>query len=220
MTQTREILFELTGPDRERARYLLWEEMRHRAEQCKACPLYATRTQLVYGEGNRESSLVFIGEGPGGDEDLQGRPFVGRSGQLLTQILQAAGIERKDVYIGNVVKCRPPGNRQPTTEEMFACDAHLQAQLLMIKPALMVMLGNTPTRWILKTTEPIGKLRGRWFDWRGVAVMPMFHPSYLLRYPDSKAGSPKHLAWLDIQEVKRAWDLYRKTGSLEGIKIE
>ena len=150
---------------------------------------------------------MLIGEGPGADEDEQGLPFVGKAGQLLTQILGAAGIDRKAVYITNVVKCRPPNNRTPLPAEMTACDPHLRTQIQLIRPAIMVLLGATPTKWILKTTEGISKLRGRWYYWMGVAVMPMFHTSYLLRYPDGRTpGSPKHLTWQDIQEVKRRWD--------------
>jgi DNA polymerase len=152
---------------------------------------------------------MFVGEGPGADEDQQGVPFVGRAGQLLTQILSAAGISRDQVYITNVVKCRPPGNRVPTYEEMMACDQFLQAQILLVRPRLLVLLGSTPTKWILKTQEAISKLRGQWFQWRGMEVMPMFHPSYLLRNPSNKVGSPKHLTWEDIQEVKRRWDSVR-----------
>jgi DNA polymerase len=178
------------------------------------------RKSVVFGEGDESSKLLFIGEGPGADEDETGRPFVGKAGQLLTQILSAAGIDRRDVYIANVVKCRPPGNRVPLPEEQAACDAYLQTQILLIKPALMVLLGATPTKWILKTTEGITKLRGRWFDWRGIAAMPMFHPSYLLRYSDDKRqGSPKHLSWIDIQEVRRQWDSIRETGRLEGVNF-
>jgi len=181
--------------------------------------LSETRKTVVFGEGDENTDLMFIGEGPGEDEDEQGKPFVGRSGRLLTQILEAVHINREEVYITNVVKCRPPGNRNPAQEELMACDAHLQAQLLLIRPRILVLLGNAPTRWVLKTTTGITKLRGRWLDWRGVAVMPMFHPSFLLRYADAKqAGSPKHLSWLDIQEVKKRWDLVRETGELGDIQ--
>ena len=137
----------------------------------------------------------------------------------MTQILTAGGIDRKDVYITNIVKCRPPENRIPTPEEMIICDQHLQTQIMLIDPELIILLGNTPTRWILKTNEGITKIRGKWFEWRGKAVMPMFHPSYLLRNASSKEGSPKHLTWIDIQEVKRSWDIVRETGNLSHIKF-
>ncbi|MDR1515112.1 MAG: uracil-DNA glycosylase [Synergistaceae bacterium] len=203
-------IFSLNPEERERARLAIWEECRKRAMACAACDLSRTRASVVLGDGDTASSLMFIGEGPGADEDEQGLPFVGKAGQLLTQILKAAGIDRKDVYITNVVKCRPPNNRTPLPVEMTACDPFLQTQIQLIRPAIMVLLGATPTKWILKTTEGISKLRGRWYDWKGVAVMPMFHPSYLLRYPDGRTpGSPKHLTWQDIQEVKRRWDSVR-----------
>jgi DNA polymerase len=199
--------FSLSIEEREEARSAIWGECRRRASACTACELARTRTSVVFGEGDVKTGLMFIGEGPGADEDEQGRPFIGRAGQLLTQILSAAGIDRGEVYITNVVKCRPPNNRVPLPGEMSACDAFLQAQILLLRPSIIVLLGSTPTKWILKTTEGISKLRGRWFDWKGAAVMPMFHPSYLLRYPDGKKpGSPKHLTWQDIREVKRCWD--------------
>ena len=206
-----EPLFQLSPPERRHQETVLLEEARHRVERCLRCPLGKTRNKPVFGEGNLWGKLLFVGEGPGADEDEQGMPFVGRAGQLLTQILQAAGIRREDVYITNVVKCRPPGNRVPTFEEMMACDEYLQTQIALGRPSLLVLLGNTPTKWILKTTEGISKLRGRWFSWKGMSVLPMFHPSYLLRYPSSTEGSPKHLTWLDIQEVKRKWDEVRGT---------
>lgn len=215
---TGRILFSLSTAEKARVSGSIWEEARKRALRCSSCPLSKTRSSVVFGEGCEKTSLMFIGEGPGADEDAQGRPFVGRAGQLLTQILNAAEIDRKDVYITNVVKCRPPNNRVPLPEEMSACDEWLKTQILLIKPKIMVLLGATPTKWILKTTEGITKLRGRWFDWHGISVMPMFHPSYLLRYPDGKRqGSPKHLSWLDIQEVKSRWDMVREAG---GAKIE
>lgn len=211
-----EKLFGLTDNEREKAAGIVWEEVKKDTLACRACPLAATRTQVVFGDGDRHSSLLFIGEGPGADEDAQGKPFVGRAGQLLTQILTAAGIDRQQVYITNIVKCRPPENRVPAPEEMIKCDEHLQAQIMIMKPAIIVLLGNTPLHWILKTTEGITKLRGKWFEWHGAAVMPMFHPSYLLRNASSKEGSPKHLTWLDIQEVKRQWEHYKATGAIDG----
>ena len=150
-----------------------------------------------------DASLMFIGEGPGADEDMEGRPFVGKAGKLLTKILDAAGISRTQVFISNVVKCRPPNNRVPGLEEMMACNKYLEAQIALINPGVIVCLGSTPTKWLLKTTEGISKIRGNWFKWRGIDLMPMFHPSYLLRNQSRKPGSPKELTWKDIQEVKR-----------------
>ncbi len=205
MTSEAKILLNLSPEEREHARSVLWEHTKADTLACRSCGLALTRSKVVFGDGNPESKLLFIGEGPGADEDEQGLPFVGRAGQLLTQILTAAGIDRKDVYITNIVKCRPPENRVPTPEEMVICDNHLQTQIMLINPSLIVLLGNTPTRWILKTGEGITKIRGKWFEWKGISVMPMFHPSYLLRNASSKEGSPKHLTWIDIQEVKRQW---------------
>ena len=210
---------DLSAEEKDNARRMLWEKAKAGALACKGCSLASTRTKVVFGDGNERSKLLFIGEGPGADEDEQGLPFVGRAGQLLTQILTAGGIDRKDVYITNIVKCRPPENRIPTPEEMIICDQHLQTQIMLIDPELIILLGNTPTRWILKTNEGITKIRGKWFEWRGKAVMPMFHPSYLLRNASSKEGSPKHLTWIDIQEVKRSWDIVRETGNLSHIKF-
>lgn len=215
---TSEILFKLTDAERASAKRAIWQELAHRVEHCTACSLCRERTHTVLGEGHPSSPLMIIGEGPGADEDQQGRPFVGKAGQLLDGILRSVEIERSEVYITNVVKCRPPENRAPLPEEMAHCDRYLQTQILLVRPAMLVLLGNTPTKWLLRTVEGITKLRGRWFRWRGMPVMPMFHPSYLLRYGDvKKQGSPKHLTWLDITEVKKQLDEYKKTGSLEGI---
>ena len=210
---------DLSGEEKNTARKILWEKAKECALSCKGCSLAAARTNVVFGDGNEHSKLLFIGEGPGADEDAQGLPFVGRAGQLLTQILTAGGIDRKNVYITNIVKCRPNDNRVPTPEEMIVCDHHLQTQIMLIDPALIILLGNTPTKWILKTSEGITKIRGKWFEWRGKAVMPMFHPSYLLRNASSKEGSAKHLTWIDIQEVKRAWDIVIETGNTSHIKF-
>jgi DNA polymerase len=221
ITEVSELVFSLSPEERERASNALWEECITRARSCAGCALANTRRSVVFGEGDENSKLMFIGEGPGADEDESGRPFIGRAGQLLTQILSSVGIDRRDVYITNVVKCRPPDNRTPLPEEAAACDSFLQAQIMLIKPAILVLLGSTPAKWILKTTEGITKLRGRWFQWRGIAVMPMFHPSYLLRYADAKKpGSPKHLSWMDIQEVRRQWDGLKATGHLEGVSFD
>lgn len=184
----------------------LWETLQKDVSTCRLCPLGETRTRTVFGEGPLSASLMFVGEGPGADEDEQGLPFVGKAGQLLTTILSAAGINRSEVFIGNVVKCRPPNNRVPSVEEMMACDGYLQAQIALVSPRILVLLGSTPTRWILKTTAPIGDLRGKWLKWRGIEVFPMYHPSYLLRNQSRAVGSPKDLTWRDIREVKRHWD--------------
>lgn len=146
---------------------------------------------------------MFIGEAPGEVEDETGRPFVGPAGQLLTKILESVGIRREEVYITNVVKCRPPGNRVPTKEEMAACWEWLSAQIGLVRPKLIVTLGNTPTHWLLGRNDGINALRGRFFPWKGgIEIFPMFHPSYLLRNPSKAKGSPKYLTWEDIKAVK------------------
>jgi len=180
------------------------------AQDCRRCPLGDNRTNLVFGEGDPEADLMLIGEAPGETEDQTGRPFVGRAGQLLTQILASVGIKREEVYITNVVKCRPPGNRVPTHAEMEACWDWLAAQIALVNPKIIVTLGNTPTQKLLGTNEGITKLRGRFYLWKGgIEVFPMFHPSYLLRNPSRKKGSPKYLTWQDIKAVAERLSLLR-----------
>mgnify|MGYP001772584082 CR=1 FL=1 len=175
-----------------------------RGLSCQRCPLAQNRSQVVFGEGRAPAELMLIGEAPGEVEDQTGRPFVGPAGQLLTKILESAGISREEVYITNVVKCRPPGNRVPTKEEMAACWEWLAAQIGLIRPKILATLGNTPTQWLLGKNEGIHALRGQFFPWKGgIEVFPMFHPSYLLRNPGTEKGSPKYLTWQDIQAVKR-----------------
>ncbi|MDR1378721.1 MAG: uracil-DNA glycosylase [Synergistaceae bacterium] len=183
-----------------------WATLRERVQACDKCGLCQTRANVVFGQGFVNTSLVFVGEGPGEDEDMQGLAFVGRAGQLLTRILSAGGISREDVFITNVVKCRPPNNRTPLPEEMMRCGDFLEAQLLLLRPKILVCLGATATKWILKTTEGISALRGRWVKWRGLDVFPMFHPSYLLRDDSRRKGSPKELTWQDIQVLKERFD--------------
>ncbi|WP_286846483.1 MULTISPECIES: uracil-DNA glycosylase [Aminobacterium] len=190
----------------EKAREKAWGKLLEDITTCEKCALCKTRKHVVPGEGAIKSLLMFVGEGPGFDEDEQGRPFVGKAGQLLTKILKAADISRKDVYITNVVKCRPPENRVPTIEEMMVCNKYLEAQIALIQPAIIVCLGNTPTKWFLKTSEGITSLRGQWFQWRGIDLMPLFHPSYLLRNDSRRKGSPKDLTWRDIRVVKQHLD--------------
>lgn len=188
--------------ERKAAREAAWEELRGRVAACRRCGLCETRTNTVFGQGAVHTPIVMVGEGPGADEDAQGLAFVGRAGQLLTKILSAAGIDRESVFITNVVKCRPPNNRTPTQEEMLKCGDFLEAQLLLLRPRILVCLGNTPLKWLLRTSEGITALRGRWFDWRGVQLFPMFHPSYLLRNDSRQKGSPKDLTWQDVQNLK------------------
>lgn len=183
-----------------------WAELRERVASCQRCGLCRTRTNTVFGQGSVDTPLVLVGEGPGEEEDKSGLAFVGRAGQLLTQILGAAGIDRESVFITNVVKCRPPDNRNPAAEEMLKCSDFLEAQLLLLRPRIVVCLGNVPLKWLLKTGEGITKLRGRWLDWRGIQLFPMFHPSYLLRNDSRAPGSPKALTWQDVQALKSRLD--------------
>jgi len=153
---------------------------------------------------------MFIGEGPGEVEDRTGRPFVGPAGQKLTEILNSVNLKRESVYITNMVKCRPPGNRVPTQAEMNTCWDWLGAQIGLIRPLLIVTLGNTPSQRFVQSNEPMGQLRGKFYRWKGaIEVFPMFHPSYLLRNPSKSKGSPKHLTWLDIQAVNERISLLR-----------
>ena len=187
-----------------------FEEARAKSATCTLCRLKETRTNVVFGEGNEKSLVLFIGEGPGEVEDQTGRPFVGPAGQKLTEILESAGIHREDVYIGNMVKCRPPNNRAPQKDEIEACWPYLQAQIRHIKPKIIVPLGNVPAQFLLKTTDGITKIRGQFFKWKdGIEIYPMFHPSYLLRNPSKEKGSPKYLAWQDILQLKRRIDELR-----------
>jgi DNA polymerase len=180
-----------------------FEEIQRKAENCQLCRLKESRRRVVFGEGNLNADLLFIGEAPGEVEDQQGRPFVGPAGKKLDEILASVGIKREEVYISNVVKCRPPQNRPPQKEEMEVCWPYLEAQIEHIKPKIIITLGNVPTQLLLKTTEGINALRGRFFNWHSsIEVFPMFHPSYLLRNPSKEKGSPKYLTWQDIQKVK------------------
>ena len=155
------------------------------------------------GEGDPDSDVLFIGEGPGREEDEQGRPFVGRAGQKLDDILNSVEINRETVYITNMVKCRPPENRSPTQGEISTCFPYLEAQIAAINPSLIITLGNSATKYLLDTDRGITSTRGQLYDWRGqIQIFPMYHPSYLLRNPSTEEGSPKHQTWQDIQKVK------------------
>lgn len=167
---------------------------------CKRCKLHGGRTNLVFGVGNAHAELMFVGEAPGADEDEQGEPFVGRAGQLLTDIIERGmRMRREDVYICNVIKCRPPGNRNPEPDEVAACEPFLMRQIDLVGPKVIVGLGTFAVQALLKTKTPISKLRGRWQELRGVHLMPTFHPAYLLRN-----ARDKRLVWADIQEVMKA----------------
>ena len=195
-----------------------YDEVRKVAEKCVKCSLHKTRNKVVFGNGPVPCDLMLIGEAPGADEDEQGLPFVGRAGQLLTKILESVGIDReKEVYICNTLKCRPPDNRTPQKEETDACYPFLEAQIKLINPKIIILAGSPACRVILKTEEPMGKLRGVWTKLEGtdISVMPIFHPSYLLRSPSKEKGAPKWLTWQDMIEVKNALEAVKKVKLLE-----
>jgi uracil-DNA glycosylase len=166
--------------------------------QCRRCKLHTLgRRQVVFGVGNPNADLMFAGEAPGGDEDIQGEPFVGRAGQLLTKIIEAIGMTRGDVYIANVIKCRPPQNRNPEPDEVEQCEPFLFRQIEIIKPKVIVALGKFAAQCLLKTTEPITRIRGREYKYRDAILMPTYHPAYLLRNPSSKRE-----VWEDMKRVR------------------
>jgi uracil-DNA glycosylase family 4 len=166
---------------------------------CRRCKLAGGRKTIVFGQGNPEAELMFVGEGPGADEDEQGLAFVGRAGQLLTDIIEKGmKLRRADVFIANVIKCRPPQNRNPEPDEILACQPFLEAQIRAIRPRVLVGLGKFGAHWLLKTAEPITRLRGRVGDYEGIPVMPTYHPAYLLRNPTAKKD-----VWEDMKEVLR-----------------
>lgn len=166
---------------------------------CTRCKLHALgRNQIVFGVGNPQAALMFVGEAPGADEDIQGEPFVGRAGQLLTKIIEAIGLKREDVYIANVIKCRPPQNRNPEPDEVETCEPFLFRQIDVIKPTVVVALGKFAAQTLLRTLDPISRLRGRVFDYRGAKLIPTFHPAYLLRNPSSKRE-----VWEDMKLAKK-----------------
>jgi len=165
---------------------------------CTRCKLHALgRTQVVFGVGNPQADLMFVGEGPGADEDIQGEPFVGRAGQLLTKIIEAIGLRREDVYIANVIKCRPPGNRNPEPDEVAQCEPFLFRQVDMVKPKVIVALGKFAAQCLLRSTEPITRIRGKEFKYRESILMPTYHPAYLLRNPSAKRD-----VWEDMKRVR------------------
>ena len=163
--------------------------------RCKLCTM--GRSQIVFGVGNPKARLMFVGEAPGEEEDKRGEPFVGRAGQLLTKIIEAIGLTREQVYIANVIKCRPPGNRNPEADEVEQCEPYLFRQIDVIRPRVIVPLGKFAAQSLLKTMDPITRLRGRQFDYRGAALIPTFHPAYLLRNP-----SAKREVWEDMKKVR------------------
>ncbi len=186
----------LASPTKAQAAVGTLADLRSEIGDCTRCPLHQERNTVVFGEGNEHPDLVFVGEGPGRDEDMQGRPFVGAAGKLLDKIIGAMGLKRQDVYICNVVKCRPPGNRTPAVEEQLACGKFLRRQLDILAPGVVVALGGTAAQFLLDVEESMGRLRGRFHGANGLKVMPTYHPAYLLRN-----ASAKRPVWEDMQMV-------------------
>src|ERR1041384_7247333 len=183
-----------------------FEQINAEIGDCTRCTLHLERTHVVHTEGNRKARLMFVGEAPGADEDAQARPFVGRAGQLLTKIIEAIGLKREQVLIGNVNRCRPPGNRAPTTEEASTCKPYLLREIAIVQPEVIVVLGNTAMKNLLDTREGITRLRGHFQDYKGIKVMPTFHPAYLLRDP-----SKKRETWEDLKKVRDYLDSHRRS---------
>jgi len=187
------------------ARDDVWSELAQRVRACTSCALHKTRTQTVFGVGRRDARLFVIGEAPGADEDRQGEPFVGRAGQLLNAMLRAIGLPRSEVYIANILKCRPPNNRDPQPEESSCCTPFLSQQIALVQPRALLAVGRISAQWLLQTDTPIGRLRGRVLTYgeRNIPLVVTYHPAYLLRTPLAKAT-----AWTDLCLVK---DLLDKT---------
>lgn len=177
----------------------LLEKLKKKIANCELCELHLNRTNVVFGVGNPNAKIMFIGEAPGEEEDIQGEPFVGKAGQLLTNIItKGMRIKREDVYIANIAKCRPPNNRNPKPTEALTCLPFLKRQISIVSPQVIVCLGKIAVFFLLQRPEPISHIRGKWFEYMGIPVMATFHPSYLLRNPSAKAD-----VWADIQEVMK-----------------
>ncbi|MGB9627214.1 MAG: uracil-DNA glycosylase [Thermodesulfobacteriota bacterium] len=174
------------------------QKIRAELGDCKRCKLHRTRRTIVFGEGNEKATLMFIGEGPGYDEDVQGRPFVGKAGQLLTRIIHSIHLQREDVYITNIIKCRPPQNRNPEPDEIQACTPFLIKQIHAIQPKIICALGTFSAQTLLKTDKKITALRGKTYDLDGIQVVPTYHPAFLLRNPDKKRE-----VWEDMKKIQQ-----------------
>jgi DNA polymerase len=174
------------------------DDIRADLGECTRCKLCRSRTKIVFGRGNSQAKLIFVGEGPGQEEDLAGEPFVGAAGQLLTRIIEAIHLKREDVYIANVVKCRPPANRTPEADEIASCSPFLKRQIAAIRPLFICTLGGCAAQTLLGTTESISRLRGRFYDYEGLRVLPTFHPAYLLRNPEKKRE-----VWEDMKRLMK-----------------
>lgn len=184
------------------------EALKREAAASECCQLCRTRTNLVFGCGSPDADLMFVGEAPGRDEDLQGLPFVGRAGQLLTRIIESIGLKRSDVYICNILKCRPPDNRAPFPTEILACEPYLVRQIDIIKPGIICALGKFAAQTLLKSQTPITQLRGKFYEYNGIKLMPTFHPAYLLRNPGDK-----RLVWEDMKKIKHELSVCEKNGT-------
>jgi len=178
------------------SRILTLAEVREELGDCKRCKLYRTRRTIVFGEGNEKATLMFIGEGPGYDEDVQGKPFVGRAGQLLTKIIESINLSREEVYIANIIKCRPPQNRNPEPDEIESCNPFLTKQINAIQPKIICALGTFSAQTLLKTNTKITALRGKLYDLEGTKVIPTYHPAFLLRNPERKRE-----VWEDMKKI-------------------
>lgn len=190
---------------------LEFESLKKVCLDCKQCALSKTRTNVVFGRGNPNTKIFIIGEGPGHNEDMEGLAFVGRAGKLLDAAFQSVGIDtNRDCYISNIVKCRPPNNRKPQKEEIESCSTWLDQQINLINPKIIVLAGSTAVESYLNIKEPISKIRGKWIERDGRKVMPIFHPSYLLRNPSKEKGKPKWLTWRDLKLVKTELEALKK----------
>ena len=173
-----------------------WEQLEEQIKKCRKCKLCSNRTNIVFGTGNKQAELMFIGEGPGADEDMQGLPFVGKAGKLMNQAFAGLGIKRQDVYIANIVKCRPPQNRTPENDEINACVVYLKKQIMLVKPEKIVLLGNTALKAVFGNEYNITSVRGKWIEKKGIKYMPTFHPAALLRDECKKIEF-----WQDLKKV-------------------
>jgi DNA polymerase len=192
--------------------YATLEPIANHCNHCQRCALGATRTHAVVGRGNPRAPIMVVGEGPGQNEDETGLPFVGRAGQLLTKILESVRLTDEDVYITNIVKCRPPGNRTPETDEIAACRPYIMEQIRLIDPKILLLTGASAVRGLTGDKRGITKIRGQWIEWENRLCMPVLHPAYLLRNPSRDQGSPKWLMWQDIQLVRNKLDEIQQAG--------
>ncbi|MGL5082561.1 MAG: uracil-DNA glycosylase [Microcoleaceae cyanobacterium] len=187
--------------------YQTLADIAQHCNQCHRCELGNNRTNAVMGRGNPQAPILLIGEAPGQNEDEQGLPFVGKSGQLLDKILAAVGLStEQEVYISNAIRCRPPENRTPTTQEIDACKPYLLEQIRLVNPKMILLTGATAVKSLTGDKRGITKIRGQWMEWEGLPCMPIFHPAYLLRNASREKGQPKWLMWQDIQEVRKKYD--------------